>query len=124
MKKLLIVVLALCLSACASIRNPITTNQLAVVESAYGVALSIAVAYHNTRLCKKDELPTFSNVCAQRSVIVKLQSADKNVQIALIRARSFIRDNPTLDAFDVIQAAQIAVDAFKAIEQQYAVGGN
>jgi hypothetical protein len=123
MKKILIIIVALSLSACATIRNPITTNQLATVESAYGIALSIAVAYRNTRLCKRNEVPTFSNICAQRSVLLKLQVADRNVQIALAKARLFIRDNPTLDAYDLIQGAQIALDAFKAIEQQHGIGG-
>lgn len=121
MKKIIILFLALALTACASIRNPITTNQLAVVESTYGVALSIAVAYHNTRLCKKTETPSLSNICAQRAIILKLQAADRQAQAALVKARLFIRNNPTLDAFAVIQAAQDAVDLFRGIEAQYGI---
>lgn len=122
MKKLIgIVLIFLIVSGCASIRNPITINQMAVVESSYGVALAIAVAYRNTRLCKKNELPTVTNICAQRSVILKLQAADRNVQIALTNARDFINNNPTLDAWSLIQVAQQAVDGFKLIQQQYGV---
>ena len=122
MKKLIgIILLSISIAACSTIRNPISINQLTVVESSYGVALSIAVAYRNTRLCKKDEVPSINNICAQRSVILKLQAADRNAQLALNNARSFIKNNPTLDAFSVIQIAQNAVDGFKLIQQQYGV---
>ena len=116
MRIIAVVFLGLWLTACAVFQNPVNTTRLAAVESAYGVALSIAVAYRNTRLCKRGEAPTVTNVCAKRDVIEQLQAADRKVQIALIAARQFVRDNPTLDAFAVIQAAQQAVDIFRAIQ--------
>lgn len=129
MKKLFgILILGLFLSGCAtgfnpfgSIQNPINNNRLAEIESSYGIALSAAVAYRNTRLCKKTEQASISNVCAYRSVILKLQAADRNVQTALMNARKFIRENPTLDAFSVISVAQQALVGFQAIQAEYGV---
>jgi ABC-type uncharacterized transport system substrate-binding protein len=118
MKKLLIAaLLAVGLAGCATIQNPVNTTRLATVESTYGVALSIAVAYRNLPLCKTGTTPSLQNICAKRSVIVRLQSADRDAQIALASARSFVKNNPTLSATSVIGIAQNAVAAFQAIEQ-------
>lgn len=129
MKRIIgILVLGLFLSGCASgfnpfgsIKNPINSDRLAAIESSYGIALSAAVAYRNTRLCKKNEQASISNVCAYRSVILKLQAADRSAQIALTKARKFIIENPTLDAFSVINAAQQAVTVFQTVQSEYGV---
>ena len=125
MKRIIgILILGLALTGCAafgSIKNPITADRLAAIESSYGIALSAAVAYRNTRLCKKNEQATLSNVCAYRSVILKLQAADRVAQRSLIDARKFIRENPTLDAFSVINVAQQAVTTFQTIQAEYGV---
>lgn len=127
MKKIIgILILGLVLTACAfnplgSVQNPINDNRLAAIESSYGIALSAAVAYRNTRLCKKNEQTTLTNVCAYRSVILKLQAADRTAQAALKNARKFIKDNPRLDAFSVINAAQQAVTVFQTVQSEYGV---
>jgi uncharacterized membrane protein len=108
---------AVTLGGCATIQNPVNTTQLAQVESAYGVALSIAVAYRNLPLCKTGNPTSLTNICAKRSVVVKLQSADRDAQIAMVSARQFVRNNPTLSAASVIGIAQNAVATLQAIEQ-------
>ena len=77
MKKLSIIICFGLLTACSTIPNPATINQLATLESTYGIALSSAVAYRNLRMCKKSENPTPLNICAKRYIIIKLQDADK-----------------------------------------------
>lgn len=117
MRKLLaLAMLALALSGCATIRNPVNVGQLAAVESAYGVALSLAVAYRGLPLCRTGTSPGLQNVCAKRSVIVRLQRADRDAQIALASARTFVKANPTIDAASVLAIAQDAVAALQAIE--------
>lgn len=96
--------------------NPVSQTRLATIESAYGVALSGAVAYRNRPLCKKTALESVSNICARRSIIVRLQSADRQAQVALGKARGFIRDNPTIDAGSLLQAAEDAVSALNQIQ--------
>lgn len=121
MRKLIACLFAIVLGACAHIQNPVNETRLATVESAYGVALSIAVGYRNTRLCKRGEQVSITNICARRDVILQLQAADRNAQLALKEARTFVKDNPTLDAIQVIQAAESAISVFRQIEANYGV---
>ena len=116
MKKLTTLALALVLSACASIQNPVSRNQLYGIEAAYGVALSAAVGYRNLPLCHRGESPTLYNICAQRSVILALQAADRKAEVAIAEANDFVRNYPTLNAAQAIQAASNAVAAFNQIE--------
>jgi ABC-type uncharacterized transport system substrate-binding protein len=115
-KLLAVAALALALGGCATIRNPVDVPQLAAIESAYGIALSLAVAYRDLPLCRTGTSPGLQNVCAKRSVVVRLQRADRDAQIALAAARSFVRANPTLSAASVLAVAQNAVSALQAIE--------
>lgn len=111
----LVLVLALILGGCASlpsVPNPLSPSSLYDIENAYGVALSQAVAYRGRPLCKVGHLESVTNICARRSIIVRLQKADGKAQIALANAKAFVRDNPTLDATSVLAIAQAAVTTF------------
>jgi hypothetical protein len=114
-KFLLIGLVALSLGACATVKNPITTGQLATLESSYGVVLSGAVAYRNRPRCTKTALESVSNICARRSIVIRMQKADAAAQVALGRARAFVLNNPTLDASSLLQAAQDAIAVFAQI---------
>jgi ABC-type sugar transport system substrate-binding protein len=116
MKKIIVLSLGLILSACATYQNPINTSELATVESAYGVALAVAVGYSRLPLCKTGTTTSLTNTCARRSIVVKLQAADRTAEIALTQARNFVKNNPTLNAISVITAAKAAVGAFQSVE--------
>lgn len=116
MKRTIILALCLVLEACTTVRNPVSNTTLATIESAYGVALAGAVAYRNRPRCTTTALESVSNLCARRSIVLKLQAADRQAQVALGKATIFIRNNPTLDASSVLQAAQGAVDALNQIQ--------
>ncbi len=109
MKKLLVLGMCLWLGACASISNPITGNALTNVESAYGVALSAAVAYK--QLCVQRTIPS-----SCRTVVVQMQQAGIKVQGAIIAARNFVKNNPTLDPASAIAAAQVALSDFQTVQ--------
>lgn len=118
MKKLIAVVFALSLGGCATlgvVKNPATPTELATVESAYGVALAAAVAYRHLPLCKKGQ-SILAGGCAERTVIVQLQAADRNVQRVIANARAFVKNNPTLGIGSVIGEVQAAVSTFLQIE--------
>lgn len=100
-------------SLTAPFQNPVGREQLAQLEAAYGVVLTAAVTYRRLPLCKAGQTATFSNVCAQRAIILQLQSYDRRAQAALKIARNFVRNNPTLNAFTVISAAQQAISDFR-----------
>ncbi len=113
--------LSLQIASCASIQNPVNNNQLASVEAGYGIALAAAVAYRNLPLCRTGTTESFSNVCARRSAVVKIQAAGARTQAAIVAARRFVRNNPTLSAYTVIQAAQSALVDFQTTESLYGV---
>lgn len=128
MKRFLVAAcLALSLGACAqlqnavgiattSVSNPISLNQLAAVESSYAAILSVAVKYRRLPLCRTGETE-FSGptLCARRSVVVQIQSANRTAHAAILTARNFVRRNPTVDASAVIAAAVDAVSRFRAV---------
>ncbi len=100
------------LSPTATIQNPAGKKELAVVEAAYGTALVIAVNYR--RYCYRTATPT--PVCKdRRKVVLAMQAADRNAHGAIVAARRFVRENPTLNAFSAIAAAKAAVADFQSI---------
>lgn len=110
MKKVLALALTISLAGCAglSIQNPISTTTLAQAESTYGIALSAAVAYRNS--CAQKLIPS---TC--RATVQKIQVYGASAQSAMLKARNFVRANPTLDPSAMISAASITVEAFRDI---------
>lgn len=117
-KIILLAVLALSLGGCAlfeSFRNPIQRNQLAEIESGYGLALTAAVGYRD--LCDKKIIKRAT--CAP--VVSAMQLADRSAEAALNAADDFVEDNPTLDASSVISAARAALTALQNLQAQNGV---
>lgn len=121
MRRVLIpILLAISLCGCAglprlSIPNPISEQTLSSLEASYGLALTAAVAYRNRPRCTRTALESLTNLCARRSIVLRLQQADQLAETALGRAASFIANNPTLDASSLLQAAASAIGAFREI---------
>lgn len=114
--RLIALLLVLALAGCATMNNPISQNSLANIEATYGVALSAANAYRNLPLCKTGTTTSLTNVCARRSIVVKIQSAVTKAQAADLQLRAFVKNNPTLDASSLISALQSAVAFLQSIE--------
>jgi hypothetical protein len=111
---------ALFLTACAGkapfqLDTVVSRNTLYTVEASYGVALAAAKTYKALPLCKTGTAPSITNICAKRSVVVRLQQADAKAIDAITRARDFIKANPTVDASNFLSAAQSAVDNLQAV---------
>lgn len=121
MKKIfLIAALALSLAGCASlptvkVQSAITLNTMLGVEGAYGSALTAARAYKALPLCLTGTKATPTNPCAQRSIVLRLQAADRRAVAALHQANTFIKNYPTVDASNVISAASAAVTAMQSV---------
>lgn len=116
-----IIIAATVIAGCAlferGINNPLNAERLAQVEAAYGLVLSGAVAYrrlYQTNRCTTTRPESLTNICARRSVVDRLRSADRQAITAIRAARRFVQENPTIDASAVISAAQIAVEAFRS----------
>lgn len=108
-------------SLLGTITNPLGINELAAVEGAYGVALTGAVSYR--RYCYSAPLAQLpKEVCGNRRAVVrKLQELDNKAYAAIVAARNFARDNPTISAFSVIGAARQAVADFQSLASAYRV---
>ena len=102
------------------VKNPVTPLSLYDIKSTYAIAAAGADSYiqryRDGHRCTKTNLESATNICSRRSIVLKLQNADRIAQIAIGRADAFIRDNPTIDATSVISAAQSAVAAFFQIQ--------
>lgn len=103
------------LASCANVPNPVSQNDLATAEAGYKVLLRLAVAYRHLPLCHTGTTATLANVCAQRSVVVKLQQADRAVRNALKAAQA-----PTVSAGTML-VLQGALAAFQQIEVTYGI---
>lgn len=109
MKKLVVSVLALSLGGCAgSIQKQVVTNETYGAVNSAGIALSVAKAYRNLPLCTKLHPASFTNVCAKRSVVLKLQDYSNRLVIAVNAAAR----NPSLIAD--AQAALSVLQSFEA----------
>ncbi len=131
---ILVIAFALSLGACAtmpdgtkiflptaSVKNPVTPATMYDLKATYVIAQAGAVAYidryRQGHRCTTTALESIGNLCSRRSIVVKLQNADRVASIALGRADAFVRDNPTIDASSVISAAQSAVGTFYEIQK-------
>jgi len=134
MKKLLIVLIAFGLASCvngpngtkiflptASVANPVTPMSLYDLKATYAIAQAGAdiyiQRYRDGFRCTKTKLESVTNICSRRSIVVKMQDADRKAGIALGRVEIFVRDNPIIDARSVLSAAQASVTAFYQIQQ-------
>lgn len=97
----------------ASVQNPISTDDFYLAKTAYA-SLALPVAnYRELPLCKKSKPFSITNICAKRSVVVRLQELDANAYEALTTAESYIASNQTLKLSSLIDAAKVAVAAYK-----------
>lgn len=121
MKKLFIAaLLAVGLAGCSTAKLPsldltssVTLNTMQSIEASYGIALSGERAYKALPLCRTGTVATVTDPCAQRSLVVRLQAADRKAISAIQQANAFIKKYPTVDATNVISAAATAVGALQ-----------
>lgn len=119
MRKLLAPVMLACglvLAGCQNVRlpafdlsNAATLNTIYGLENAYGIVINAANAYRALPLCRTGTVPGATNICARRSVIVRLQSAMARARLAVNHAVNFSRAYPSVDITNVISAAQTAL---------------
>lgn len=144
-KFILAAVLALSLGACApigkfievattTVTNPISTTNISQTKLVYASTLEAVVTYR--RYCwskpwdyivgnaaeKIDPDPIMKPICEhRRSVLRAIQAADDKAFAAIGTADNFVRNNPTLNAANVIGAAWAAVNDFQSLTARTAV---
>lgn len=101
-----ILILGFALSACASVPNA-TPTQLYQSELVFDGAVK---TFNELKgLCVNKELPS-----SCRGYVVTGQGVIRQAYAADVAARSFIKNNPTLDATNVIQAFTGLVSTFQS----------
>lgn len=121
MKKLLILSVALLLAGCATspianLNSAVALNTIDGVVNAYGVAISAANTYKSLPLCRTGTKWTATNPCAQRSIIVALQStAVPRASKAVNDLVAFQKAYPQLDYTNLLAAAQSALGSLQSI---------
>lgn len=108
------VVVALTLTACATIKNPISKAQLDPVEASLGTGYTLLAEYRD--LCAARQIPV---TCRTR--VPKLQLAATQAQGALIKARDLVDNHPEIDASTAISLATSAVSGFRSLLITYGV---
>jgi hypothetical protein len=114
------VLLLIALTQCASFHLPslnlqstVALNALQAAEGAYGTVLAAENVYKQLPLCHADN--SVPPPCAKRSVIVRLQSADRQALSAVRAAIAFVNKYPTVDATNVIGAVNQALANIQSI---------
>lgn len=106
----------LALGACNAVTNPVTPKGVYEMQSAYDAAFLVPAShYRQLPLCASGQAPAAANICADRKIVIALQTADRNVSIAVSQLRAFATAHPTLDASAYVAAAQTAVSTALAI---------
>lgn len=104
-----------------SIPNPVTPTSLYDVKATYAIAQAgvdtYVQRYRDGFRCTKTRLESVTNLCSRRSIVVKMQNAERIAGITLGQAEIFIANNPTIDATSMISAASRAVTALYQIQQ-------
>lgn len=115
MKYALVIALGLSVAGCeslsaltGSVRNPVTRSDFAVAEASYGAVLVGARGYKAA--CAAKEIP---RTC--RAIVVKLRYAEDKAYKAIVRARTFIINNPQINASSIFTAAKDAIADFRLI---------
>lgn len=110
---------ALALGGCnlptLNIGSQVNLNTLEGIVSGYGILLNAENTYKALPLCKTGTTPSVTNICAKRSIIVRLQNADKLANTAVNQAVGFVKANPSVDPTQYLSAAQSALTALQTV---------
>lgn len=105
-------------AATTTIVNPVDSIDIYRVKNAQAIALELAVAWRRNCWSKpyaelmKD--PVNKALCQNRRPTLRaIQDYNAKASLAIMEAESFIRNNPTLNASVLIQAAMSAVSAYR-----------
>jgi hypothetical protein len=117
-KFIAIAALALSLAGCLptiNVANSVNLNTIEGVVSGYGILLEQEKLLKTQPLCKTGTAPSINNICVKRSMIVRLQSADKIANATINQAVLFVQKNPTVDPTQYISAASSALTGLETI---------
>ena len=120
MKKLILALTgALFLAGCnlptLNLSSQVDLNSVEGIVSGYGIVVNAEVALRSLPLCKTGTTPSGTNICVKRSILVRLQAANKYANTTVNQMVAFVKANPKISPAQYITAAQSALAAAEAI---------
>lgn len=111
---------AMALGACdplptLDIASQVNLNTEAGILSGYGIVVNAENALKALPLCLTGTVPSITNICAKRSVINRLQNADKTMNTSINTLVAFVKNNPSASPSQYISTAQNALLAVQTI---------
>lgn len=100
--------------ATVGVKNPVSYEALAGAEAAVTTARSGAIAYLGLPICRYGTATTISNACSKPDVRREIKAYNRKVQIAIVNARKFVRNKPTVNASDVIALVYQSISELNA----------
>lgn len=113
MKRIVAIVLALSLAACATYKNPITKSRVDALDASWGGALSLADGYYDA--CERRLIAP-----SCRTNVDKMHRAAEPIHEKVKMAREYAL-NPTISQKDLILIASDAVNGFKVLQMELGV---
>jgi hypothetical protein len=118
------VALAACDMPTLNVASQVNLNTEAGIIAGYGVVLNAERAYKSLPLCKTGTKPSVTNICAKRSVVVRLQNADRVANTAINQMTQFVKNNPNISPDGYLGAARSAILSIQTILNAEAVATN
>lgn len=115
---LIVAAMAALVTACGG-SAPSAQSDVFAAKTAYGAALTVAVAYNGLPRCGA---PTSPPLCSQASVVLQLRKADQVASLAIDQAETVVR-SPSSSASMIAAAVQSATGAVKVLQQVEATYG-
>ena len=113
MNRIVAILLASALSACATFANPLTPTTINTVNASWGATLALGANYRDA--CATRIIPP-----SCRSIVINLQKAAIPVQAA-VKAANQASIAGTVNAVSLAQAASDAINDYKTLQMQYGV---
>lgn len=101
-----------------TVNNPVGSVDIYRVDNAYAAALQLAADYRGYCWSKPYAAlmadPVLQPICGKRRAVVRaFQKAQVNAKAAIVSAKNFVANNPTLNAASAVSAAWQAVTDFQ-----------
>ena len=105
-------------SLTASVNNPVTQREVAILAVAYTAAVRVAAQTTRLRRCVVGDVVSWTNVCVTRAYLIGLRDAKNTARRSLNEVRYLARIK-SVNAFSAMQEAERAIAAFATIAQSH-----
>jgi len=102
-------------SIVAKTENPVSRNDIAAITLTYNGLVAVVNAYYARPICAPGVRATWDNFCSEPAARRELAKYRRKAWGAILTARNFRKNNPTISAVGLVRAAGDAVADLKAV---------